>query len=107
MDRPAEYLLDQFCAGRSLREDHHVDSVPGRNFSGDSLKNRMPALRGFTDSSPPSTRFICRELYQRHLRRLRIQAAADLLQVRLNERQAQVFDTGLPADPVVERDRGC
>ena len=44
-------------------------------------------------------------MQERHLRRFPIQAAADLLQVRLDERQTQVFDAGLLAEPVVEGDR--
>ena len=95
------------AAAGALGKDHHVDLRAGKEFLRRVVEEQEADVAGLDefvaaldDVHQPA------EFYQRHLGRLTVQAAADFLQVRLDQRQPQVFHAGRLAQAVVERDRG-
>ena len=107
VDGSTEGLLDQFCAGGSLGEYHDIDLGARQEPLGRLVEEQDADVAGLDEFvAPLDDVHLPRELHERHLRRLSIQAAADFLQVCLDERQSQVFHARNLTEPVVEGDRG-
>ncbi len=107
VDRSSQNLLDDLVAAGALGEDHHVDLRAGKEFLRRVVEEQDADVT-WTDELVAALDDIhqAAEFHQRQLGRLGMQAAADILQIRPDQRQPEILDAGLVALPVVERDGG-